>query len=267
MKKVIEKKRKKEKFVLPISDFVNIIMAVLTFLSVIGVGLTLHEMKIERNATFKPRILINPTEISFSWDDNGNEERVHISEATNNNYELDENGNIGASVSIPITYLSDNKTESFDVVNFGVGNARDIVFEWHNENIINLNNYLKECNPSKKDFLKIDKSAVFDINGRIVMTNLPTNYRIMYMSANAQENYKLTLPTSYSILIHEIIKSGPHDKELPFLILTAKYFDVQDKEYMDVFLIQLTPMYFRVDETGSGEAIYQLIPAISKGQR
>lgn len=264
MRIVIAKMKRKEKIVLEASDIINIIMAVLTFLSLIIVALTLHEMKVERNATYKPRVLLNPTEVSFSWDSDGNEERTNISESTSSNFEIDENGNINGSISIPLSYLTDYKAETFDVVNLGVGNARDVVFEWHEENITKLNDFLIECDPTKKDFLKIDKSAVFDIDGSMIMTNLPSNYRVMYMIANAQETYKLTLPMSYSILIHEIIKTGPHDKELPFLLLTAKYFDVQDKEHMNLFLIKIEPMFFSSDETGAGEAIYQLVPAISQ---
>ena len=264
MRIVIAKIRRKEKIVLEASDVINIIIAFLTFVSVVIVALTLHEMKVERNATYKPRILLNPTEVSFEWDSDGKEERTNISEATSSNFEIDDNDNINGSISIPISYLSDYKSETFNAVNLGVGNARDVVFEWHEENMSTLNEFLIECDPTKKDFLKIDKSAVFDINGSVIMTELPIKSRIMYMLADAKETYKFSLPISYSILIHEIIKANPQNRELPSLLLSAKYFDIQGKEHTDIFLIQINILYFTLDETGAGKAIYQLVPAISQ---
>lgn len=271
MKKVVVRVKKqdsqkeppKTKNKLTISNKIDIVSAVLSFLSFLVVAFTLLEMNVERNATYKPKILLNPTQVSFSWDSEGNEERTDFSESANSSYEVDENGNINGTVSIPVSYLSDYKAETFDVVNLGVGNARDVVFEWQEDNLSKLNEFLIECDPSKKDFLEINQSAVFDCNGSIIMTNLPTNYRIMYMLSDAQETYELMLPMSYSILIHEIIKSGPHDKELPYLLLNAKYYDVQGKEHMDVFLIRIKAMLFSSDESGAGEASYQLVPVVS----
>lgn len=265
MKKVIAKIKKREKIKLSASDVISIISAGISLISVIFVALTLHEMKTDRNAAYMPKILLNPSEISFSWDENGKEARYNLKDNENNDtFEIDENGNIKGSLEIPVSYLSDYKSENFDVVNLGVGNARDVVFKWHEDNITKLNDCLIECNPTKSEFLKVDKSAVFDFDGNIVMTSVPLDYRIMYMLANAQETYKLTIPMAYSILIHEIIKSSPYDKELPYLILTAKYFDVQGNEHNEIFLVQIKRLISTTDKTGAGEAVYQLIPAIQK---
>lgn len=265
MKKVIAKIKKREKIKLSTSDIISAISAGLTLISVVFVALTLHEMKIERNAAYMPKILLNPAEISFSWDENGKETRYNLKDNENNDaFEMDENGNIKGTLEIPISYLSDYNSEKIDVVNLGVGNARDVVFEWNEDNLTKLNNCLIECDPTKRDFLKVDKSAVFDFDGNIIMTDTPLDHRIMYMLANAQETYKLTLPMAYSILIHEIIKSSPYDKELPYLILTAKYFDVQGNEHNEVFLVQIKRLISTTEKTGAGEAVYQLIPAIQK---
>ena len=44
------------------SDKIQIVMAILTFFSLIGVVLTLREMQADRNAAYKPAILMNASD-------------------------------------------------------------------------------------------------------------------------------------------------------------------------------------------------------------
>ena len=43
----------------------------------------------------------------------------------------------------------------------------------------------------------------------------------------------------------------------------SPYNDVLKNKTEDVFLVQIKPKFFKEDETGSGKAIFQLIPALS----
>ena len=50
-----------------LADKINIVMEIFTFISVIGVFVTLSEMKVQRNMSYSPSIVMNPVEVSFAW--------------------------------------------------------------------------------------------------------------------------------------------------------------------------------------------------------
>ena len=264
LKKVRIRKTKEIEKTMSLADKINIAIAVISALSVLFALITVVEMKKDRKAAYKPAVLINPIECEFAWDSNGKENwmehRVHNS---TEKIEYDEDGTLVGTINIPITAISESGLEKITTVNAGVGNARDVIFEWDKNNINRLNEYLIKCNEHKKEFMYIDKSVVFSFDDGLVMTDIPGKYGLMYMVSNADETYNIPVPTAYSVLIHEIIKTKNYGEEMPYLLLFAKYNDVLGNKTEDIFLIQIEPKFIKEDETGSGEAIFQLIPALA----
>lgn len=253
----------KEKILL--ADKINIIMAALTFGTLVFAMLTLGEMVKERNTTYEPSILINPTEYSFEWNEDGVEDWLNFSCAPKDEQSINyQEGVIYGSVNIPITVLYEGELEKLSTINVGVGTARDVVFEWSEHNLDDLNEFLIQCDESKKEFFKIDQSATFSYEQGLLITNPVKSSRLMYMLANAQETYNISLPSIYSVLIHEIIKTNNHNNDIPPLLLTARYFDVQGRAKREAFLIYITQVLYQQETSGEGKAKYQLVPAISK---
>lgn len=251
-----------EKATLSISDKIQIIMAILTGFSLIGVVLTLREMQTDRNAAYKPTILMNASDFNISWDSNGEEDwLVSLPDKSNSSYKINADGSITGTVDIPVNIFPNNGLESFTVVNLGVGAAKDIYFEWDQTNLSRLSNYLAECNPSKENFCTFGESTVFSFDKGLVVTDIDSGFRLMYMLPNAVETYTLPLPTAYSVLIHEIMKCNSLPEHM-YIVLYAEYSDVQNNSIKDAFYITINRTGFKSAEDNSGSAIYQLTPTL-----
>lgn len=247
-----------------LADKINISIAVISALSVLFALITVIEMKKDRKLAYKPTVLINLSEFEFVWDSNGNENWMEsMVRSSTEKIEYNEDGTFEGTINIPIKVMSESGLENVTTVNVGVGNARDIIFEWDKKNINRLNEYLIKCNVQKKQFMCIEKSVVFSFDDGVVMTDIPNKYGLMYMISNADETYNIPVPMAYTILIHEIIKTKNYGEDIPYLLLFAKYNDVLGNKIEDAFLIQIAPKFFKEDETGSGRAIFKLIPALT----
>lgn len=240
-----------------LSDKINLFLAICTVISLVLVTLTLLEMIKDRNTAYKPAIAINPIEQSFTWNTTGEETGLISLDEEQVTSKKDEEKNSAGEASF-------NGLEKISILNIGVGTAKDVVFEWHSSNIDRLNEYLLECDPSKTDFLVKKERVVFNYNEKKISTGLPTKMRLMYMLPEAQEEYTLSIPIVYSRLIHEIIKTGKHHNEIPYLILSVTYYDIQNKKHIDVFLINVDLLMSQHEETGAGSAVYMLVPTISQ---
>lgn len=257
----------KWKIALSVPDIIQIAMIVISFLSFLGVVCTLGEMKKDREAAYKPTILMNPESYDVSW--NSNKEEEWLSSLPNkpySDYKINEDGSISGTGSIPINIFPENALESFTVVNIGVGAAKNIRFSWDKNNIDNLFNYLSKCDLTRSEFCIYDKSVAFMFEDRVVVTDIDHDIKLMYMLADAEETYVLPLPISYSILIHEIIKTDMLE-ELPYIILYAEYTDVQGKTINDCFFIKIQRTSYTVDEDDSGFATFQLNPEVLSNKR
>lgn len=243
----------------------NIITAISSIIAIVISIFTLCEMIKDRTAAYKPSVLINPTQYSFSWDSNGNLDWLTSStptKYTENELKTTESNKVTGELTIPINILNDNM-EQFSAVNVGVGSAKQITFKWHDSNIVNLNNYLIQCDQTKNDFMKINKSVVFDYEGKIIGMGLPSETSLMYMLPEATETYKIPLPTAYYIMIQEIIKSGGNNN-IPYLLLSVDYLDIQGNEYSDTFVIKVQMQIYSEGMDNSGNATFQLIPLFQK---
>lgn len=243
-----------------LSDMIQIFMAVIACLSFIGVLLTLNEMRKDRDAAYKPAVLMNAADFQISWDANGEEKWLSsLPKKSDGNYEVNEDGSITGTFSLPVNIFPNGELESFTAVNIGIGTARDICFEWDQNNLLLLTDYLSVCNPSKSNFCTFDKSAAFSFGGRLVVTNMERSPRLMYMLSDATETYTLPLPMAYSILIHEIMKCASLPENL-YIVLYVEYSDIQGKRSRDTIYISINRTYFENDVDGSGTATYQLAP-------
>lgn len=245
----------------PLSDAINIAIAFLTLCSVIGVFVTIFEMRADRNAAYMPTILMNPIENEISWDTNGKEEWfINLNVKSDFNTSIDEDGNVSVEFHWPMAIFPEDHFESFFAVNIGVGTAKDILFRWNPDNIDLLFDYLVKCEPAKSELLYVDRNCGFYYDEMSIITNLPQDMGLMYMLPDAAETYTLELPMAYSILIHEIIKSSKYDKSNPpFFLLTVDYQDVQGQKKSDSFVIVINRTLYRENTNGSGNAKYQLI--------
>lgn len=120
-----------------LSDMIQIFMAVIACLSFIGVLLTLNEMRKDRDAAYKPAVLMNATNFQISWDANGEENwLLSLPKKSDGNYEVNEDGSITGTFSLPVNIFPNGELESFTAVNIGIGTARDICFEWDQNNLL-----------------------------------------------------------------------------------------------------------------------------------
>lgn len=240
-------------------DLINTVMAFLALLSLICTVCTLREMQKDRETAYMPSILMNPTEYSFSWDENGHETWYDL-EKGNVETGYADDGTINASSSIPIKLFTDSHLETFSIVNAGVGTARDISLTWEKGNTHRLFEYLVEQNPEKEDFCKIGKSVSFEYEEGIVITGLETDSFLLYALPNASEAYTIALPTQYTILIHEIIKCNKYGDDFPNVFLHMSYSDISGNKKDFLINIYIKKLLFEEEANGAGCATYQLVP-------
>lgn len=254
-----------KKLSISISDKIQIFIAFTSFLSILGVLFTLNEMKKDRDAAYKPAVLMNATDFQIAWNTSREENWVSsLPDKEDSSYEVNADGSVTGTYSLPINIFPNGKLESFTAVNIGVGTARDVCFEWDERNLCLLSDYLTTCDPSKSDFCTFGESVAFSFDEQLIITDLAHSTRLMYMLPGAAETYTLPLPTAYSILIHEIMKC-PILPENLHIVLYAEYFDIQGKHSRDTIDIAINRVSYEEGLDGSGAATYQLTPTLLIG--
>lgn len=251
-----------------ISDKINVFMAVLSLISVLVAAWTVHEMKIDRDAAYSPNILINPIDVTFSWDKDGIESWVNT-DGDNSNFTITQNEDGSYSGTIKIQLLTSGAFYSLPMANIGVGSAKNITFMWDSGNAKRLIDTLLEYDPSKSDFCEIGENSATFLYGDsyIVQVNNEQLCNLMYMlpATETDEDYSLPFPELYTILIQEIIKTAlfrdSYSNNGPHLFLTVSYDDIIGESYEEIIMIQLKRIYYSEAEDGAGSASYQLIPA------
>ena len=244
-----------------IANLINSAIAVLTLFTVIISFVTILEMKTERKLAYKPTIAINPIEIEFSWDRNGFEEWVKVSD--NKPSTLLEDGSIVNEITIPISILYDGSIEKLDVVNIGAGAAKDISFSWDKNNVDNLTECLTALDYTKRDFCHADVSLIFSYGDHMVMVDREKDQGFMYLLPDAVDKQPLSFPAQYSLLIHEIIKTGKYNNDLR-LLFYLEYDDIQGIHYKDIGAVFIKKTFYLENDDGSGLARYQLIPQFAE---
>ena len=115
---------------------------------------------------------MNAADFQISWDANGEENwLLSLPQKSDGNYEVNEDGSIIGTFSLPVNIFPNGELESFTAVNIGIGTARDICFEWDQNNLLFLTDYLSVCNPMAYSILihEIVKCASLPENLYIVL--------------------------------------------------------------------------------------------------
>lgn len=228
--------------------------SITAIISVFLTVITVYQMKIDRDTSYRPEILINPARREFSWDESGNCDWMDAMSNVDLERESEEEGTLHeGTVTVPIGVI-------LNTVNVGVGTAKHIYFEWHESNIYKLNDYLLQCDESKNNFMEIDEAVEVNYGNKTFGLNKPSMVAQMYMLPMASETYDIVFPPAYYLLIQEIIKAGGDAEEIPYIILTANYTDIQGKEYTDIFLFAVKIALRVEDASGAGKATFELVP-------
>lgn len=233
------------------------IATICTFVSVIIAIITIAEMRIERGLAYEPAIVLNPIEVEFSWDSSGYEEWLKVSE---------QEGTVtpeGGTINFSINVLYDGSFDKFAVVNIGEGVAQNLCFSWDENNMNRFTNCLTCLDRSKENFCYIDKSIVMDYDANFVTMDKEMDSVLMYLLPHAETVQPLSIPPQYTILTHEIIKTGKYNSDLLYF-LYVDYDDIQGKHYHDKVAIKVKKTFFMQNDDGSGNATYQFIPQIVK---
>lgn len=248
-----------------LSDSINIIMAILTFISVILVGKTLSEMQKARDAAYHPCIVMNPIEEKAEWDKDGDllwlKEKTRSIEST---FEKGEDGVIHGEMRFPMYLFNPSSLLKYSVVNIGVGAATEIHFEWFENNSQSLYQYFCSQDVTYKEFFTDgEKSDLFECNDTLFVLDKAKTYSLMYMEQEARKTYDLYFPAQYSILSGMIMKNYRQDtKPLPFLLLNIKFKDIQNKSFQEIVAISLTMIEKNENPDGSGSVTYQYNPQL-----
>ena len=130
------------------TDIINMIMAAFALISICISSWTVREMIKDRNAAYSPDILMNPIEINFSWDQDGNE--IWLS-APDNIVEPtitdNEDGTYTVKDQISLQAIVSGYFNRYSVVNIGVGATKNITFSWEGHSRYSLESTLGR-NPS-----------------------------------------------------------------------------------------------------------------------
>lgn len=143
------------------ADIISIITAALALISIFISGWTVREMIKDRNAAYSPDILMNPIEISFSWDQDGNETWLSAPDNSVDPTIIDNgDGTYTVKDQITLQAMVSGYINKYSVVNIGVGSAKNITFSWDSGNIQRLLDCLIVCDPSKTDFCQVGNEGI-----------------------------------------------------------------------------------------------------------
>ena len=195
--------------------------------------LTLQEMQTERNHAYLPDIYFRSVSAGVSWDSNGPCYSASFDDAASQ-----------IIANLQISYI--NESPVLKIANMGIGKAKNIEIDWlHRQNVNALLTYLYSIN-SESEFTLVETDTGFQIKSRKVDYTVyePVTQRIFYLS-NDNETFFMSLPREYWECIRQIFyefynhNSGCVILDIPNLVLSISYTDVQGKQYKDKREIQI----------------------------
>lgn len=233
-------------------NLINLIVVVLTFISVILVWVTLLEMKQQRESAYKPVIAI------------GNENRFVIKrDGLKSDFYLlgiDFNAVEGSgykSYGFTIPYLY------FTVENIGLGAATNLKFEWSQDICSKFIDYIESMRFYKD--LKViedgDLKIISSQNEIIFETNWPTYFEITYINSSEKEELK---EIDAGILGYLIGLSMLNSEKMPNLQLKISYEDIYGKSYTAVAEINVHSSYLRKDNGAESYATFDIVMEYSE---
>lgn len=271
---VHEKSSSKSQEKMTTSDWINLAMAFFALLSVIFSAWTVHQMYQDRKAAYRPDILINPIDVEIEWDKDRNESWLSVKENKSFAPDLMEGDSAPLSGKTELTLQSfiNGSLETLPIANIGAGTAKNILVSWDLGNTQRLLDSLIECDSNYSDFCTVgEKSTVFSYaNHHLVQVDNERDSTYMYMLPANEDNEakSFPFPLAYSILIHELIKTGSfydyNSNHGPYIFLTISYSDILNNDYEKHIMFTIKRTFFTESEDGSGSAIYQITPSYAK---
>lgn len=210
------KRIKKNLFNLSIDNKINIVGHFLTFISILLVFLTLNEMQIQRNNTYLPQIVAESLDTTvLNW------ERKQ-----------------------DITYLNDTETASslykdinLYILNIGVGVAKNLSFEWDDDNLIALADYINKNSNTytvniNNEMLQIKSTGIE--NGLMISDRIS---KLNFLQSDANSKFTLTIPREYFICYKLILMDQLYS--FPKLKLNISYEDIQGVKYTQTLTVNI----------------------------
>ena len=200
----------------------SLIEICISVISTILVLFTLYEMREERNAAYRPDIFITDTSFAVVWNETG---------------ELINEGDIFDSM-LKATTDSNmiNKSPKLELYNLGVGNCKEIRIDWHFDK--NINKYIDTFN--KIDdfniYVKEDNSVCIKEKDRQLTFGANENYSIDFIANSIEEYSSVVFPSVYHYLNFKLIEN---DIEIPDLLVSVSYEDIQGKKYSENTIITI----------------------------
>ena len=253
----------------PIGEKANVAIAILTMISVCIVFFTLLEMQKERDAAYRPYIVMNPIQETAEWDKDG--DLVWLKEKTRpieNSLDKDSDGNIIGHLKLPGKLLFYPYLIKYSAVNVGVATATELYFKWDVNNVRQLSDYLYSKDSKYKEFYtEGPKSDVIICNDNLFQLTKVQPEALMYMKPE-MDAYELSFPAQYSILMGMIMKEYNRETDvLPTLYLNIQFKDIQNKAFNELIRIEITVNDRKENQDGSGKATYQYNPYLVEVSR
>ena len=182
------------------ADIISIITVALALISIFISVWTVREMIRDRNAAYSPDILMNPIEISFSWDQDGTETWLSAPDNSVDPTIIDNgDGTYTVKDQISLQAIVSEYINKYSVVNIGVGSAKNITFSWDSGNIQRLLDCLIACDPSKTDFCQVGNESItfsYSDSDHFVQVNREQTTHLMYMlpQSATDDEYSIGFP-------------------------------------------------------------------------
>jgi hypothetical protein len=201
---------------LGLENIINIIGHLLTIISLILLFVTLLEMKIQRNNTYMPQVVAECNDaVKMSWD------------------------RMQDIISLSEEGININNKINLEVYNVGVGVARNLKFEWINDNIETLTNYINNNSSNfqtslNNDLLNIKASGIEIGGGEVQRVN-----ELNFLAPNSNKPYLINIPYQYLLCYKIMLIDQLND--YPPIQLKISYTDIQGKAYEQTLTLIIKP--------------------------
>ncbi len=226
---------KEQKFHL--KTLIDYFVAFSTIISMLLVLFTLNEMRTQRDNTYMPDVVVETKQMFVYW-------------GVKSPYIVDD-------PSLPIEDNTKITHIKMELLNIGVGTAKEIKFTLNNEGIEKWITLLKEKNP-KKEYSYNDEEGIINLNidGRKIGFGKDYKFEKLFLLPNANESFSFYLPLIYPILIQKLYESYVTIPEIP---ITIEYSDVQGKQYKKNASLLIESLLLSADSEGNGFAQYNIV--------
>ena len=222
----------------------SIIQIIISVVSTLLVLFTLFEMKVDRNAAYRPSLSISNTETAIAWNQDG---KIIEDEDNKKNF---------ANLLKDSTII--NITPQMLVYNIGVGTAKNVTFEWNHEK--NINQFVEKFNQyNGVKILSVEENGVIiESDSSVIKVGYQTKVEFEFLPNTSPTEYSIIFPRLYYDFITQLCSYAPLTEHDLCFELTVSYCDIQGKEYFETLYITPEPYFFIHNEDGSGYGVYTL---------